>query len=47
MLNIYKCIDDKTSKTARATKNVSEIWNQDGVKGNQYVCGFKSFKSTF
>jgi iron complex outermembrane receptor protein len=33
MLRLHKYRDDKTSKLARATKDVSEIWNQNGAKG--------------
>ncbi|PIP09589.1 MAG: TonB-dependent receptor [Sulfurimonas sp. CG08_land_8_20_14_0_20_36_33] len=41
MINIHKYLDDKTSKLARATKNASEIWNQDGAKG-EYKTAFDS-----
>ncbi|MFA6145370.1 MAG: TonB-dependent receptor [Sulfurimonas sp.] len=33
MLNVHKYKDDKTSKLNRGTQDVSEIWDQDGAKG--------------
>ena len=39
MLRLHKYQDDKTYDLARRTKNVSEIWNQNGAKG-EYKTSF-------
>lgn len=41
MLNFHKYKDDKNYKLARFTKDVDEVWNQDGVKG-EYRTNFKN-----
>ena len=42
MVNLHKYRDDKEYKTARFTKNKSEIWDQEGLK-SEYRKSFNNF----